>query len=129
LDTVDDWGLFSILGIVGTGLFRHQGPDLVQVDGWARELVAFHMEVTHTNLSEVTGMVFVEIDSVMMLTTSVSATSGMLTVLTDTSVAMTDVSSMLASFLEPGGLSKTYQVFSKTGKDWWVDLRYSARNL
>ena len=41
------------------------------------------VKVPHTNFTEVAGMVFVEVDAMMMLTTSVSATSRMLPVLSD----------------------------------------------
>ncbi len=53
-------------------------------------------------LSEVTGMVFVEVDSVMVLTTSVTATSGMLSVLANTTVTMRHVSTELPSLLLVG---------------------------
>jgi hypothetical protein len=36
------------------------------------------VEVSHTNLSEVTGMVFIHVRSVVMLTTSETTTTGML---------------------------------------------------
>uniref|UniRef100_A0A0P5AHU2 Large ribosomal subunit protein uL15 n=1 Tax=Daphnia magna TaxID=35525 RepID=A0A0P5AHU2_9CRUS len=44
----------------------------------------------HTNLAKVTRMVFVEIDSMVMHTTCITTTSGMLTVLADTVVVMQD---------------------------------------
>ena len=42
----------------------------------------------HVYLSEVSGMVFVEVDSVMVLTTGVTATSGMLSVFADAAVTV-----------------------------------------
>ena len=39
-------------------------------------------------LSEVSGMVFVEVDSVMVLTSGVTATSGMLSVFADAAVTV-----------------------------------------
>lgn len=40
------------------------------------------MEVAHTQFAEVAGMVLVEVDSVVVHATSVTATTGMLTVFT-----------------------------------------------
>lgn len=44
-------------------------------------MVAVQVEVSHSNLSEVSRMVLIKVDSMMMHTTGVTATSGMLTVL------------------------------------------------
>ena len=52
-----------------------------------------------SHLSKVTRMVLVEINPVMMLATSVSATSGVLPVLPDPAVAMGHVSSQLPGLL------------------------------
>ena len=51
------------------------------------------------HLSEVARMVLVEVDPVMMLTTSVTTTSRMLPVLSNPSVAVRDVASQLPSLL------------------------------
>merc|ERR1719220_534910 len=57
--------------------------------GWCRlELLGVHVEVPHSHLSEVTRMVFVKVNPVVMLTTSVSATSRVLPVLSDPAVTM-----------------------------------------
>ena len=53
-------------------------------------------------LSEITRMVFVEIDSVVVLTSSVTATSGMLAVFTDTSMTVGNVSTELPGLLFVG---------------------------
>ena len=50
-------------------------------------MVLLLVEVSHTNLSEVTWMVLVHVGSVVVLTTSKTSTTGMLAVLTDTSVS------------------------------------------
>ena len=57
------------------------------------------VEVPHSNLSEVSRMVLVEVDSVMVLTTCVSATSGVLPVLSDPSMTVGHVSSQLPGLL------------------------------
>jgi hypothetical protein len=41
-------------------------------------MVALLVEVSHTNLSEITGMVFIHVGSVVMLTTSETTTTRML---------------------------------------------------
>merc|ERR1711976_541916 len=66
---VDDGSLGCLSGVLGSGLFRHEGPQLVQVN------------------------------SVMVLTTSVSATSGVLPVLSDPSMTVGHVSSQLPGLL------------------------------
>jgi hypothetical protein len=63
-------------------------------------VIAVQVEVSHADLSEVTWMVLVEIDSVMMHATSVSATSRMLPVLADSTMTVRNVSSELSSFAE-----------------------------
>lgn len=54
------------------------------------------VEVSHTNLTEVTGMVFVQVGSVVVLTTGKTTTTGMLSVLTDTTVSSTDMAYFLS---------------------------------
>lgn len=49
-------------------------------------MVLLLVEVSHTNLSEVTGMVLVHVGTVVVLTTSKTTTTGMLAVLSDTSL-------------------------------------------
>merc|ERR1711974_586783 len=66
---IDDGSFLVVLLVFDTGLFRHKGPKLVQIDGrtvvnW---VVGMDVEVAHADLSEITWMVFVEVDAVMML--------------------------------------------------------------
>ena len=60
--------------------------------------------VPHTNLTEVTRMVFVEVDPVVMLTTGVTTTARMLPVFSDTTMSSADVSSELSGLLQTSGL-------------------------
>jgi hypothetical protein len=55
-----------------------------------------------TYLSEVAGMVLVEVDSVMVLSTSVTTTSRVLSVLADTAVTVRDVATELPGLLLVG---------------------------
>ena len=49
------------------------------------------VEVSHTDLSEVTRMVFIQVGTVVMLTTCETSTTGMLAVLSYTTVTGGDV--------------------------------------
>ena len=55
-------------------------------------------------LSEVARMVFIEEDSVMMLSTSVTSAARMRSMLTNTTMACTDVSSLLSVVMQCGWL-------------------------
>ena len=54
------------------------------------------LTVPHTNLSEVTRVVLVDVGPVVVLTTSHTTTTGVLPVLSDTSVTGGDVTAVLA---------------------------------
>ena len=83
LDAVNDRDLTISAGSsVGLGLLRNEGPDLINVDGRAVELLHGLVEVTHTNLTEVTRMVLVEVGAVMVHTTGITTTTRVRTVLT-----------------------------------------------
>lgn len=62
-------------------------------------MLTAQVEVPHTNFTEVTRMVFVEVDAMMVHTTSVTATTRMLTVLADTTVTMTHMTTQLSGLL------------------------------
>lgn len=57
------------------------------------------MEVPHANLAEITRMVFIKIDAVMVHATSVTATSRMLAVLADTTMTVADMTTELPGLL------------------------------
>merc|ERR1719219_3385243 len=98
---VDNRCLGSLSSILHPGLFRDKGPQLVNVDAWLVQVgvVGVDVEVPHTDLSEISGMVFVEVDSVVVLSTSVSATSGVLPMLPDPTMSVGDMASQLAGLL------------------------------
>ena len=54
------------------------------------------MEISHAHFSKVTGVIFVEICSVMMLSASHTSSTGMLPVLSHAAVACRHVSAVLA---------------------------------
>merc|ERR1719507_817527 len=102
---VNNWGLLLVVSILGSRLLRHQGPEFVQVDCLVVLVygeVSVLVEVPHADLAEVSRMVLVEVDSVVMLSTSVSATSGMLPVLSYTTVTMAHVASQLSGLFLAG---------------------------
>ena len=57
------------------------------------------VKVPHTTFTEVAGMVFVEVDAMMMLTTSVTATSRMFPMLANTAMTMGHMSTKLPGLL------------------------------
>merc|ERR1712212_183088 len=80
---------FRFLRIISACLFADQGPQFIKVNCWTVIFVHRLVVVEHTDLSEVTGMVFVEQGSVMMLTTGFTTTTGMFSMFTDTTMTST----------------------------------------
>jgi hypothetical protein len=62
-------------------------------------VVALLVEIPHSDLSKVTGMVLIHIRSVMMLTTGKTSTTGMLAVLAYTTVSGRDMAATVTSLL------------------------------
>merc|ERR1719392_400292 len=77
---VNHWSLVFHSSVLQSRLFRDERPELVKVHSWLVEVrvVRVHVEVPHANLSKVTRMVLVKVDPVVVLATSVSATSRVL---------------------------------------------------
>lgn len=65
----------GLILILKANIFRDQCPELVNVDGWAVELLVGLVEISHTDLTEVTRMELIEIDSMVMLTSSITTTT------------------------------------------------------
>jgi hypothetical protein len=107
LGHVNDGGL-AILGLLGLllGLLRDQRPQALHVHGGAVRAVAQQVEVAHTDLTEVTRVELVHQDTVVVLATGVTATTGVLAVLADTAVAGADVSAFLAVLGKAGRLRR-----------------------
>jgi len=82
-----------------TLILRKHGNQLVQIDDGTMELVPLQMVSPHTDFTEVTRMVLVKVDSVVMLTTGVTATTRMLAVLADATMAVAHVTSQLSRLL------------------------------
>ena len=89
---------------------------MVEVDGGLPVGVALVVEVAHADLTEVTGMVLVEVDTVVVLATGVTATGGMLTVLADTTVTAERGTTLVADLLETSGHAKSFWAGRKVEK-------------
>ena len=96
-EEVDDGELTALLegGRVGDQL-----GELVQVDGGLPGGVGLLVVVAHAELAEVSGVILVEVDSVVVHATGVTATRGMLLVLADTAVTVELRTAHAASLLE-----------------------------
>jgi hypothetical protein len=79
-------------------------PELAYVDNGGVGPVPHDVELTHTDLTEVTRVVFVEKGTVMVLATSLTTATRVLTMFTDTAVAGTDVRALLAVLVKTGRL-------------------------
>jgi len=98
---VDDWR-FGFLGELLSDFFAYEAPEVIDVDGWAEVLVLLQVEVSHTDFTEVTWMVLVEVDSVMMLTTSQTSSTWMLSVFTNSTVTVADLASHFSGLSSVG---------------------------
>lgn len=101
---VDDWGSRSRSGLeeLVSLLLLNQRPQLLDVDLWLPEVVSLLVEVSHTDLTEVTRVVLVQVGSVVVLTTSHTTSTGILSVLTDSTLTGRDVTSVLSGLRKSG---------------------------
>merc|ERR1712244_25600 len=90
-DDVDDGRLVCDLLVLLARLVRDERPQGVHVDGGAEELVLRLVEVPHANLSKVTRMVFVKVDSVVVHASSVTTATRVLPVLANATMSMADM--------------------------------------
>ena len=75
---------------------------LVNVECGGEGPVLQLVELTHTNLTEVTRVIFIEEDAVMVLSSSVTSATGVLSVLADTTMSHGHVAALFACFVEAG---------------------------
>jgi hypothetical protein len=85
LEGINNGNLLGVL-VLFTNTFTSKSPDLVKVDDGTPVDVVLQVELTHTDLTKVTRMVLIHVNTVMMLTTSKTTTTRMLSVLADTTV-------------------------------------------
>lgn len=98
LRDINQWNV--VFGGLILHFLRDQGPDLVDVDNRAIELVAKLVEVTHTDFTEITRVILIEENPVVVHTSGVSPTTRMLSVFADSTMAGANVSSLLPVLLE-----------------------------
>ena len=84
-EEVNDGEITTLLD--GGDVGDHLG-ELVEIDGGLPGGVGLLVEVAHTELTEISGMVLIEVDTVMVRTTGVTTTGRMLLVLTNTAVTV-----------------------------------------
>ena len=65
---------------LSTNILRHKCPKLGDVDGRLVSDIVLQVEPTHTDLSEISRMVLVKQDTVMVLTSSITTSTRMLSV-------------------------------------------------
>ena len=159
LGHVNDWdlalGLNLLLLVLGASLGGDKSPQTVDVDDRAEVHVLGLVEVTHTDLTEVTrvtaqqgkcqrrlrdinsllqqdqhtallsraarrgskysdgwSLLFVEVNTMVMLATSVTASTRVLAVLSDTSLTVGHASTQLAALLQPCSLHRQGRIRS-----------------
>jgi hypothetical protein len=105
LDAVNDGELTVSAGSSGiTGLLGDKGEELVNVDGGAEVLLVGLVVVTHTELTEVTGVISVDKGTVVVLAAGHTATTRVGTVLANTTVTSGNVTAFLTVSLLCSGL-------------------------
>ena len=71
---------------LGEDVLAEDAPQLVHVHDLSEGSVLFHVEVSHTDLTEVTGVELIEQNSVVVLATSVTSATRVASVLADSAV-------------------------------------------
>lgn len=99
LRDVDERRLVLLGGLV-LHFLRDQGPQLVDVEDRRVEFVAKLVKIAHSYLAEEPRVVFVEEDPVVVHASGVTASSRVLPVLSDSTVASADVAPLLPVLLE-----------------------------
>jgi len=98
-DDVNDGRNIRLSLVLDARLLRDQRPQLVEVQRRAPVLLLSHVKVTHTDLAKVTWMVFIKVDTMMMLTAGITATARVLSVFSYTTVPVAYVTTHLSAFL------------------------------
>ena len=83
-----DHSCFSVVDSLGSlpSVFRNDVPKGVEIHSWVMESISLHMQMSHTLLANVPRMVHEDVDSVMVLSTSVTSATWMLSVLSNSTV-------------------------------------------
>merc|ERR1719230_1532921 len=103
LHHVNHWGLVLFFRVLQARRLGHQGPQLVDVDDGADLAVLDQVEIAHAHLSEISRVVLVKIDAVVMLSARISDTARVLTVLADAAAPSRDLAAVAAVLLVARG--------------------------
>ena len=102
LGDINDGNSILIGSMELSGLFSDEGPNLIDVN-WGEMLsVSLEVEDSDTLLSEVAGMVSIHGGSIVLETTSVTSTSWMFSVSSDSASSAADWTSKLSNLSQPG---------------------------
>jgi len=101
LEAINHRCLVSLVLVMNACLLGKQCPQLLSVDDWNNPLDI--VVIPHTHFSEVARMVLVEIDSMVVLTTRISASSWVLAVLANTTVPRRHLAAVSAVLLKASG--------------------------
>ncbi len=99
-EEVNDGKITALLDGGGVG---DELGELVQVDGGLPGGVGLLVVVAHTQLAEVSGVILVHVDSVVVRATGVTATGRVLLVLTDTAITAEGRTAHAAGLAETSG--------------------------
>jgi len=86
--------------VLFTVFFGNERKELVNVHNGLPLVVALQMEVAHSYFSEVTRMVFVQVGSVVVLTSGKTATTGMLAMFSNASMSGADMTPVFPGFAQ-----------------------------
>lgn len=90
----------TVGGGLGLNILRNQRPQLFNINYGAVIVIPELVEMPHTDLTEVAGMVLVKENTVVVHTSSITPTTWMLPVLADTSMPCANVPSLLPVLLQ-----------------------------
>jgi hypothetical protein len=95
---------FAFLGALGRFIdtLSSNIEQLVNVESRGEGPIVQLMVLAHTDLTEVTRVIFIEKDAVMMLSSGVTSATRMLSMFADTTMSHGDVAALFACFVEAG---------------------------
>jgi hypothetical protein len=91
-----------VILVLFNGKWFQESAHLVQIDDWLPEVVFLTMEVSHSDFSEISRMIFVHVYTVVVLTSSQTSTTWVFPVLADATVTgrhMASTSNLLANMI------------------------------
>jgi len=117
LGNINNWGLVSDVLVFGSSFFRDQAPQFVEVDDGSVLLVLLQVEVSLSLLTESTRVAMkldlsswillsIDVSSVVSETTSLTTTTGVLSMLADSTTTELGVTSQLSCLSESCSLKK-----------------------